>query len=75
MQVRRTLQSFLDGEMDPRRTEIVAAHLESCTRCQVETETLRRVIAEIRRLRPDLNLAAYTQLVTTLDELTKRPSP
>jgi anti-sigma factor RsiW len=74
-QVRRTLQSFLDGEVGPRRAELVAAHLESCARCHVEADLLERVIEEIRRLRPDLDLAAYTRLVAAVEALTDHPSP
>jgi anti-sigma factor RsiW len=70
-QVRRTLQSFLDGEVEPRRAEMVAAHLESCSRCHVEAELLRRVIEAIQRLRPDLDLAAYTRLVAGVEDLTE----
>jgi anti-sigma factor RsiW len=68
-EVRRTLQAFLDGEVDPDHAEMVAAHLESCSRCRVESETLARVIADLRRLRPDLDLAAYTRLVETVERL------
>jgi len=68
LQVRRTLQSFLDGQVEPRRAEMVAAHLESCSRCDVEAELLQRVIEEIQRLRPDLDLAAYTRLAEVLTE-------
>lgn len=68
-QVRRTLQSFLDGEVEPVRAELVAAHLESCARCHVESEVLTQVIAAIQRLRPDLDLAAYTRLVEAVDGL------
>jgi anti-sigma factor RsiW len=75
MQVRRILQSFLDGEVEPRRAEMVAAHLESCSRCHVEADVLARVIEELRRLRPDLDLAAYTRLVTAVEDLTDHPSP
>jgi anti-sigma factor RsiW len=71
MQVRRTLQSFLDGEVEPHRAELVAAHLESCSRCHVEAELLTRVIEAIQRLRPDLDLAAYTRLVTAVEDLTE----
>lgn len=67
--VRRALQSFLDGEVPPRRAELVAAHLESCSRCGVEAAVLSRVIDAIRALRPDLDLAAYTRLVEAADQL------
>jgi anti-sigma factor RsiW len=75
MQVRRILQSFLDGEVEARRAEIVAAHLESCQRCGVEADVVRRVIAQIRRLRPDLDLAVYTRLVAAVEDLTETGDP
>jgi anti-sigma factor (TIGR02949 family) len=74
-QVRRTLQSFLDGEVEPRRAEMVAAHLERCSHCHVEADVLARVIELIRRVRPDLDLAAYTRLVAAVEGLTDHPSP
>lgn len=75
MQVRRTLQSFLDGEVEPHRAEAVAAHLESCSRCHVEADLFANVIAAIRRLRPDLDLAAYTRLVAAVEDLTEPHGP
>ena len=54
--------------MDPRQAERVAAHLESCSRCHVEAEVLSRVIEALQRLRPDLDLAAYTRLAEGLIE-------
>jgi anti-sigma factor RsiW len=75
LQVRRTLQSFLDGEVEPRRAELVAAHLESCSRCHVEADLLANVIEAIRRLRPDLDLAAYTRLVDAVQDLTEHRGP
>jgi len=74
-QVRRTLQSFLDGEVEALHAELVAAHLESCSRCQVEAEVLARVIASLQRLRPDMDLAAYTRLVESTEQLTERERP
>ena len=68
-QVRRILQAFLDGEVTADRAEQIAAHLESCTRCNVEAEILEWVIAALRRLRPDLDLAAYTRLLDTVDQI------
>ena len=68
-QVHRTLQAFLDGEVDPLQGELVAAHLESCPRCGVEAEVLTRVIDALRRLRPDIDLAAYTRLAELAEQL------
>jgi anti-sigma factor RsiW len=69
VQVRRTLQSFLDGEVEPHLAELVAAHLESCSRCDIEAGMPARVIDSIRRLRPDLDLAAYTRLADAAEDL------
>lgn len=74
-QVRRFLQSFLDGEVGPSRAELVAAHLESCSRCRIESETLQRVIEALRQLRPDLDLAAYTRLVAVVEGLADGDRP
>lgn len=68
-QVRRMLQAFLDGELASAQGELVAAHLESCTRCRIESDVLSRVIASLRRLRPDLDLEAYTRLTEVVDRL------
>jgi anti-sigma factor RsiW len=69
LQVRRTLQAFLDGEVTPDRAEHVAAPLASCTRGRVEAEILARVISSLRRLRPDLALAAYPRLIDVVDRI------
>jgi anti-sigma factor RsiW len=69
-QVRRILQSFLDGEVEPRRAVMVAAHLERCSRCHIEADVLARVIDAIQRLRPDLDRATYTRLIHAVEELT-----
>ena len=63
------LQAFLDGEVEAHKAELIAAHLESCTRCGVEQDTLNQVITALRRLRPDLDLAAYTRLADVVDWL------
>jgi anti-sigma factor RsiW len=68
-EVRRMLQSVLDGEMPADRAELVAAHLESCRRCEIEAHTVRQVIAAIRRQRPDLDLAAVTRLTDVAERL------
>ncbi len=67
-QVRRILQSFLDGELGEHDVELVAAHLESCTRCRVEADMYGRVIDAVRELRPDLDLAGYTRLVASVED-------
>lgn len=69
-EVERVLQAFLDGEIVSERAELVAAHLDSCPRCDVEADVLDRVIAAIRTLRPDLDLAAYSRLADEVGRLT-----
>ncbi len=71
LRVRRTLQSFLDGQVAPEEAERVAAHLQDCSRCDIEAEVLTRVIEAIQRLRPDLEVAVYDRLVATVDDLTE----
>jgi len=69
--VHKLLQAFLDGEVEPRRAESVTAHLERCSRCHVEADVLTRVIEAIQRLRPDLDLAAYTRLIAAVEAMTE----
>lgn len=68
-QVMRTLQTFLDGELDPEQAGFVAAHLETCWGCGPESETLERVINAIRELRNDGDRAAYRRLAATAEWL------
>lgn len=42
-QVRRLLQSFLDGELDDDGARRVSAHLDDCRRCGLEAETFRAI--------------------------------
>lgn len=68
-QVRRGLQAFLDGELGPERAELVAAHLEDCQRCDLESETLERVIIAIHALREECDSAACRRLAETAERL------
>ena len=68
-QVVRTLQAFLDGELDPREAEHVAAHLETCQGCGRESETIERVLDAIRTLRVECDSAAYRRLAATANRL------
>lgn len=67
--VRRALQAFLDGEVEARHAELIAAHLESCRRCGVEARTLEAVIVALRRMRADLDAETYTRLRRVVDRL------
>jgi anti-sigma factor RsiW len=63
------LQAVLDGEVSADRAGLVAAHLGSCRRCEIEAHTVRQVITAIRRQRPDLDLAALTRLADAAERL------
>lgn len=45
--VARVLQAYIDGELDPRRAPLVAAHLEECRRCGLDAETWRWLKATV----------------------------
>ncbi len=68
-QVGAVLQSYLDGELGPDDAGIVAAHLEHCQRCEIESATVSKVISVIRRQRPDLDPAPIARLTGFIDEL------
>lgn len=46
----RTMQSYLDGELDGERAARVSAHLERCLRCGLEAEAFRYVRSVLRDL-------------------------
>ncbi|MFO7961035.1 MAG: zf-HC2 domain-containing protein [Nitriliruptoraceae bacterium] len=68
-QVGAVLQSYLDGELGPEDAGIVAAHLEHCERCEIESSTVTKVISAIRRQRPDLDPGPIARLTGFIDEL------
>ncbi|MEX2548605.1 MAG: zf-HC2 domain-containing protein [Nitriliruptoraceae bacterium] len=72
-QVGAVLQSYLDGELGPEDAGVVAAHLEHCERCGIETETVARVVDAIRRQRPDLDPEPIQRLAGFLERLPKDP--
>lgn len=43
MQVRRVLQSYLDGEVDELTARRVGRHLEHCRRCGLNAETYEAI--------------------------------
>ena len=42
-QVMEVLQSYLDGETDAETAKKVAAHLDDCVDCDLESSTYRRI--------------------------------
>jgi hypothetical protein len=63
------LQAYLDGELGPQDAELVAEHLEHCERCEIEAETVVRVVDAIKRQRPDLDPAPIERLTGFVDRL------
>ncbi|MEX0868508.1 MAG: zf-HC2 domain-containing protein [Nitriliruptoraceae bacterium] len=68
-QIRRELQTFLDGETDMPQTRQIAAHLAICVRCGLEAASLRQVIADLRRSHHTPSTAATHRLTAALDAL------
>jgi hypothetical protein len=64
------LQAYLDGELGPQDAELVAEHLEHCERCEIEADTVVRVVDAIKRQRPDLDPAPIERLTGFVDRLT-----
>jgi anti-sigma factor RsiW len=72
-QVGAVLQSYLDGELGPDDAGVVAAHLEHCERCGIESETVAQVIDVIRRQRPDLDPQPIERLAGFVERLEQDP--
>jgi anti-sigma factor RsiW len=68
-QVGAVLQAYLDGELGPEDAGLVAAHLEHCERCEIESETVTKVIEAIRRQRPDLDPTPIDRLTGFVAQL------
>ncbi len=51
-QVGQLLQTHLDGELDPARSQRVAAHLDDCLRCGLEADTYRALCDSLERRIP-----------------------
>lgn len=49
--VGRRLQAYLDGEIDDRRRDEIAAHLDACRDCGLELATYHEVKASLARER------------------------
>jgi anti-sigma factor RsiW len=68
-QVGAVLQAFVDGELGPPDTDLVADHLEHCERCRIEATTVQRVIDTIRAQRVELSPQLQARLTAMVDEL------
>jgi anti-sigma factor RsiW len=73
-QVGAVLQAFVDGELGPHDTDLVAEHLEHCERCRIEATTVQQVVDTIRAQRVELGPEVQDRLTAILDELVP-PTP
>ena len=73
--VAAVLHNYLDGELGPEDAEYVRDHLVHCERCDIEANTVTRVIGAIRRQRPDLAPEPLERLTGFVDELTESGPP
>ncbi len=66
------LDDFADGQLEPRQAEEVKAHLQSCTACRLELESLRSLLASVRELPEEIEPSRdlWPELEVRLDEAT-----
>ena len=64
------LQSYLDGELDDRRRDEIAAHLDACRACGLELSTYREVKESLARERPPVAVDVLDRLRSFGAELT-----
>ncbi len=78
LRVTRVLQSYLDGEIDPETSAIVAQHLEECRKCGLEASTYRTIktaIAQVGDEAASVDRAAVERLRHFADDLADPPTP
>ncbi|MFN2506106.1 MAG: anti-sigma factor [Acidimicrobiales bacterium] len=61
-EVRRTLQRYLDGEVDDDWAARVRAHLEDCRRCGLEADTYQALKANLEARGPEVPDELVTRL-------------
>lgn len=61
-QVGELLQHYLDGELDPARSQRLAAHLEDCRRCGLEADTYERIKHSLAQQRPEVSPDSLARL-------------
>ena len=73
MRVRPLLQSFLDGELDDRQRQRVAAHLEACRRCGLAASTYRSLKRRLSGFAEPVDSDAVARLTEFVDQLADEP--
>lgn len=61
-EVRRTLQRYLDGEVDAEWASRVRAHLEVCRRCGLEAGTYQALMDNLEARGPEVPDELFTRL-------------
>ncbi len=61
-EVGKRLQHYLDGELDDRRSERLAAHLEDCRRCGLEVATYERIKHSLADHQPSMPADSLARL-------------
>jgi anti-sigma factor RsiW len=61
-QVADVLQAYLDGELPPDKTHLVAEHLEHCERCGIEADVYREVKESLHQLATPPDQGALARL-------------
>lgn len=75
LEAARLLQAYLDGQVDERATERVAAHLHVCRRCGLEADTYRALKNSIGRHRRPLPEDRLRRLTAFAAELSGSAPP
>lgn len=61
-EVAQVLQSYLDGELPPSKTHLVARHLEHCERCGIEADVYEEVKRSLAALATPVDRGAVQRL-------------
>lgn len=72
-EVARTLQHYLDGEVDPITARRTAGHLEVCRRCGMDAATYRELREALRRGLGALDPSAVARLRAFAEHLAQGP--
>jgi anti-sigma factor RsiW len=61
-EVGKWLQHFLDGEVDERRSQRLAAHLDDCRRCGLESDVYHRIKEALAAHQPSVSAESLARL-------------
>lgn len=72
-EVLEVLQGYLDDEIDEKTARQVAAHLESCTECERESEVYRNIKSSLARRRAPVDPQVLAALQSFGEQLMAEP--